>query len=417
MKNVCLYFQIHHPFNLQTFRFFDIGESKSYYDNTRIEREIQDAATNYYLPTNNYLLKLIHQNKENLKLTYSISGTALDQILIYTPELISSFRQLAATGQVEFAGTTAWHSIVSLTDKNDEFAENIKQNRQRTEYYFEQKPTVFVNTDLLFTDQIAKIVAEAGYPAILSNGISRALHWRSPNYLYSSGGSNQIRLLFRNEKISNELTAILANPNKKEAQKQIKGLFAALETIQPEEPIINIYLNYKTLGGANKSEKQQLLRLLISKIIKDQSFCFSLPSRMTEQYGPISEIETEVPICWIEHFHPEYYPGNVLQKDAIRQLFKLSKKVESTDNSNLKIEWYYLQSSDHFHLMDENHPDYQDNTTNSRIFKSKYEAYINYMNILEDFKGRIINDTKIEKTKKAVHKSSSTANSRQSHEF
>jgi len=405
MKNICLYFQIHHPFSFQTFRFFDIGESRSYYDDLRIEREIQDAKTNYYIPTNNYLLKLIHQYKGNLRFSYNISGTALDQFLIYAPELIASFRQLADTGLVEFTGNTAWHSIVSLTDKKDEFAENIKQNRQRTEYYFGQKPTVFVNTDLLFTNQIAKIVAETGYQAILSNGIKRVLQWRSPNYLYSSEDRKQIKLLFRNEKISDELSATLTNLNQKEAREQIKSLFAAMETIQPEEPIVNIYLNYKSLGGANRPEKQQLLRLLIAKIIKDQSYCFSLPSMMTEQYGPVSGIGTEEPICWIEHFHPEYYPGNLLQKDAIKQLFKLCQKVESTNNYNLKTDWHYLQSSDHFHLMDENHPYYQGNMTNSRIFKSKYEAYINYMNVLEDFKDRLIKNAQIEMSKKSVMRS------------
>jgi len=111
MKNICLYFQIHHPFSFQTFRYFDVGESKSYYDEWRIEREIHDAATNYYLPTNDYLLKLINQNKGNLKLSFNISGTALDQFLIYTPELCTSFRQLADTERVEFTGSLTFHSF------------------------------------------------------------------------------------------------------------------------------------------------------------------------------------------------------------------------------------------------------------------------------------------------------------------
>lgn len=399
MKNLCLFFQIHHPFSFQTFRFFDIGESKSYYDDLRIERDILNAVSNYYLPVNNYLLKLIHQYKGNLKISFNISDTALDQFLIYAPKLCTSFRQLADTGQVEFTGGTSSHSIVSLAHNKNEFIQSIKLNQARTEYYFGQKPKLFVNTDLIFNNQIAKIVTETGYPAILTNGTKKILKWQSPNYLYTSEDSKRIRILFRNEKVSNEFSASLVNPNKVEARREFEDFFATLDSIPPDEPITNIYLNYKSLGGINKTEKQRLFQTFVTRIIKNATYCFSLPSKIIEDYGSVSEIGTDETVCWNESFHSEYYPGNELQKDAIRQLFKLAKKVESTNNNNLKIDWRYLQSSDHFHLMDENHPDYQNITHISTIFKSKYDAYINYMNILADFKIRLKNNARVEKLK------------------
>jgi hypothetical protein len=42
-----------------------------------------------------------------------------------------------------------------------------------------------------------------------------------------------------------------------------------------------------------------------------------------------------------------------------------------------------------FHLMDENHPDYCVDCHSTGIDLSKYDALINYMNILEDFKQRL----------------------------
>ena len=389
MKNICLYFQVHHPFSFQTFRYFDVGESKSYYDEWRIEREIRDAATNYYLQTNNYFLKLIHKHKGILKLSINISGSALDQFLIYSPELLSSIRQLADTGQVDFTGSTNSNSIISISDKKNEFLQNIVKNQERTDYYFGQKPKVFVNTDLLFNNQIAETVAEAGYPAILTNGTKKILQWKSPNYLYCSEDQKHTKVLFRNQNMSNELTSILTNPDRTEAQKQYKNLFAILNTINPDEPIINIYLNYKSFGGINQLEKQQFFQTFVSNTIKNENYSFSLPSQIIEQYGTISEIGTEEPICWVEHFHSDYYPGNELQKDAISQLFKLSKKVENTNDNSLIIDWKNLQSSDHFHLMDENHPDYSSNYSAQNTYKSKYDAFINYMNILEDFRFRL----------------------------
>ena len=236
MKKICLYFQIHHPFSFQTFRFFDIGESRSYYDDLRIEREIHEAVTNYYIPTIDFLLKLISQSKGQLKLSFYISGTALDQFLIYAPMVMNSFRLLADTGQVEFIGGTASHSIASLADNKEEFKRQIELSRERIEYYFGQRPKVFVNTDLLFTTQIAKTIAEAGYRAIFTNGAKKFLQWRSPNFLYSNEDEPKVNILFRNEGISNEFSHLLGNPEVLGKPEPMKQLFATLKALGPEEP-------------------------------------------------------------------------------------------------------------------------------------------------------------------------------------
>ncbi|MDP2337547.1 MAG: hypothetical protein Q8N05_14100 [Bacteroidota bacterium] len=389
MKNICLYFQIHHPFSFQTFRFIEVGKSKSYYDDFRIEREIQDAVTKSYLPVNDFLLKLIHQSKGKLKLSFYISGTALDQFLMYAPMVLSSFRQLADTGQIEFLGGTASHSIASLAKRGDEFIHQIKLNKERMEYYFGQKPLVFVNTDLLFTNQVGKLVAESGYPMIITNGAKKILQWRSPNYIYSSENQKKINILFRNEVISNELTFLLSNPKALKKPEGMEQLFSTLQTIRPEEPLANIYLNYLTLGGFGRVEKLLFFQTFVSKITKNGTFSFSLPTELSKEFGPVTQIGTDEPICWSEHFHSSYFPGNTLQVDALTQLFKLKKQTGTLGNANLQIDWQYLQTSDHFHLMDENHPAYLDNGSNGGIYKSKYDAYINYMNILEDFSQRL----------------------------
>lgn len=408
MKNICLYFQIHHPFHLKTFRFFDVGESKTWYDHVRNEMEIREAITNYYLPTNNYLLKLIRQTEDKLKISFHISGTSLDQFLMYAPKILNSFRQLADTGQVEFTGGTASHSIASLDNKKKEFKRQIVLNREQIEYHFGQKPQVFVNTDLLFTNQIGETVAESGYPTIFTNGAKKILQWRSPNFLYSGKDQKKIKILFRNEGFSNELSLLLNNPGNLEKPDQIEQLFAILNTIRPEEPFVNIYLNYIALGGIGLDVKQQFFKIFVSKIIKDQTFNFSLPSEIAEQFSPVAEIGSDEPVCWAEHFHSSWYPGNELQKEALEQLLKLEKHVAKTQNPNLKTDWQYLQTSDHFQLMDENHPDYYAFNNNQSINKSRYDAFINFMNILEDFRQRLKAAGMRHKRTKVIHKQGSS---------
>jgi alpha-amylase len=398
MKNICLYFQIHHPFSFRRLRFFDIGESKAWYDDSRILSEIHDAAANYYLPTNNFLLRLIHQTKENLKVSFYISGTSLDQFLMYTPKVIRSFRQLADTGQVEFIGGTASHSIASLACKKEEFKRQIKLNRERIKQYFGQNPRVFVNTDLLYTNQIGKVLSESGYQTVLTNGIKKILQWRGSNYVYSGQDQSNLRVLFRNDGISNEFSSLLGNPNYLEKPEQMEPLFALLDTLQQDEPVVNIYLNYKTIGGFGQEAKQQYFRAFVLKIMNDQSFRFSLPSALVEHSSPIAEIGSDEPVCWAEHFHSSWYPGNELQKEALRQLFKYEKQACCSENPSLQKDWQYLQTADHFHLMDKNHPDYEGSSSSQNTYKSNYDAFINYMNILEDFRIRLKNEESRQKT-------------------
>ena len=59
-------------------------------------------------------LILIKEFGTSFKISYSISGTALDQFEMYTPDVIESFQKLAATGCVEFLAETYSHSLCFL---------------------------------------------------------------------------------------------------------------------------------------------------------------------------------------------------------------------------------------------------------------------------------------------------------------
>lgn len=404
MKTICLHFQLHHPYHFQTYRFFDVGQYKSYYDDLRIEREILVAANRFYLPTNEFLLKLIHQFKGHFKFSFYISGTSLSQFQTYTPELIKSFRDLADTGMVEFAGGTDSHSIASLADDSDEFLRQIVQHKNRIIQCFGQNPNVFVNSDLLFTDQIVNEIVKAEYSAVFTNGAKKMLHWRSPNYLYFSKNQKDLKVLLRNEVVSNELSKLLEfsdnikNPN---SQKQILNL---LNGMKQEETVIVNFLNYMLLGGDDFVSKHRYFKKFISKIISDQNFSFNMPSEILKQYKTVAEIGSYTPVCWKEGFHSSYFPGNSLQKEAIKHLFELQKRVSKIKNQDLKADWQHLQTTDHFHLMDENHPLYSSPEVISGIYKSKYEAFINYMNILEDFRLRLKAEKKNEKQRMQIQK-------------
>lgn len=390
MKNICLCFHVHHPFHFQTFKSSDIGTNKPYFDDVRIEKEIHEAAINYYLPSNSFLLKLINQFKGKLKLAFYISGTASDQFLMYQPKVLTSFRELADTGNVEFLGGTSSHSLVTLTNHKKELVQQIKDNQAQTKYLFGIKPRVFVNTDLIYSDMIGKDIGEAGYRAIITNGSRKTLTWRSPNYVYSNILKPKMDVYFRNEQLSNELANQLSSFGVDPKTSHPNSFFSLINNPTSNEPLFNIYLDYKALGGLEIEKKQQFMEAVIAQIYKSKTLGFIFPSEIAERIGSVATIAASEPICWVNNFHSNYYPGNDLQVEAIKQLYLLQNTASRIDDDiNLQKDWQYLQTSDHFHLMDDQHPIYQNSTIENHPFKNRFDAFINFMNILDDFRLKI----------------------------
>lgn len=402
MKTINLVFQVHHPFYFQTYRFMDVMTDKSYYDEKKIEKEIADYAINYYLPTNEFLLKLISNKRNKLKIAFYISGTAIDLFTIYQPEVISSFRQLADSGNVEFLGGTNSHSLIAMTNHKNELARQVKDYQNKIEFFFGVKPKVFANTDLLYSDLIGKDVGELGYQTVITNGIGKILHWRSPNYVYSNSRSYRQNVLFRNEFLSNQLATTLTELNTQNIKIKTNHYLSMLQSINNEEPLLNIYLDYRFLGGKAMKEKQKFIQSIICQTNNTIRRQFMLPSEITEQYGPVAEISANTPICMVNQFHPDYYPGNELQVEAVKQLFELSEPVSKVDDLNILTDFNNLQTSDHFHLMDDQHPAYNGNGESNFMFKTKYDAFINFMNILDDFNIRLKNEAR--KNEKKRHR-------------
>src|ERR1035437_7346864 len=124
MRTICLYFQIHQPFRLKRYRFFDIGKDHYYYDDYSNESILRRVSDQSYLRANQILLEAIKEHKGNFKVAFSISGPVLDQFELYAPEVLDSFKKLASTGSVEFLCETESHSLASLINR-EEFEKQV----------------------------------------------------------------------------------------------------------------------------------------------------------------------------------------------------------------------------------------------------------------------------------------------------
>ncbi len=118
-KTVCLYFKVHLPFSLKAYAKQHVGINHCYEDVVADEIIINKLADECYLPANKIILDNIVKSKQRFKVSYSISGTALELMLQYRPDVIASFQQLVNTGAVEILAETYYNSLSFLYSKNE----------------------------------------------------------------------------------------------------------------------------------------------------------------------------------------------------------------------------------------------------------------------------------------------------------
>ena len=245
MKTVCLYFQVHQPWRLKIYRFFNIGKDHNYLDDFTNRAIMQKVARQCYLPMNALLLKLIKENKGAFKCTFSITGSAVEQMRAYAPEVLDSFRALAETGQVEFLAETYSHSLASLASKED-FVEQVKLHAAMIRKEFGKRPTAFRNTELIYSDAIGGMVSEMGYKTILAEGAKHVLGWKSPDYIYTNAIDNSQRVLLRNYKLSDDIAFRFSNKGWDQYPLTADKFASWIEGEVGE--VVNLFMDYETFG-------------------------------------------------------------------------------------------------------------------------------------------------------------------------
>jgi alpha-amylase len=391
MKAICLYFQVHQPFRLRTYRFFDIGHDSYYYDEYQNRDIVRRIAANCYLPMNNLLHDLITKHGNAFRLSFSISGHAIEQFERYTPEVIESFRRLAATGCVEFLAETYDHSLSSLKSKS-EFFRQVEKHDLKMQELFGQKPSAFRNTELIYSDGIGEMVAEMGYQVMLTEGAKHILGWKSPNYLYTNAINPKLKVLLRNFRLSDDISFRFSERAWNEWPLTANKFASWLNDVDPEQEVVNLFMDYETFGEHQRAETGifEFMKSLPAEILSSTPFRFLTPSELAKQLQPVSAIHVPYPISWADEERDlTAWLGNELQDQAFDSLFKVEEMVRNCKDPDIQRDWDYLQASDHFYYMCTKW--FSDGEVHKYFnpYPGSYEAFINYMNVVADFQRRV----------------------------
>lgn len=425
MPQVCFYFQLHQPYRLRDLTIFDIGEDPNYFASKKDNNKkiFQKVAKKSYLPMLTLLLRLI---KEVPQFTFSLScsGIFLEQAQEYEPEVITLLQKLAKTNRVEFLAETYYHSLASLYSE-EEFAAQIQLHKNLIQDLFGLTPRVFRNTELIYSNDIAKQVAKFGFQGMLTEAVDRYLHGRPKTRVYRSVGDESLPLLLKHAEFSDDIAFRFSDKNWPEYPLTVEKYLGWLSGYYDEE-VINLFMDFETFGEhqwedtgifdffekfihefsrlphnafvtpteaikwavgsrqqeieKNQSFIEKLLKVFITKKEKMNSATFSSIDL------PIYDVPT--PISWADVDRDlTAWTENSLQQDTLLQIYGLQKS-NFKDSEKLDI-WRKLQTSDHFYYMCTKWAADGDVHAYFSPYESPYDAYRNYCIALGDITSKI----------------------------
>lgn len=390
--DVCIYFQVHQPLRLSQFSLFGEHTQNNGFDgyfDLNLNRDImRKVATKCYLPTNALMLELLEKHPE-FKISYSLTGVFMEQCKEFAPDVLESFAALARTGRVEFLSETYYHSLSYLFSSKDEFIEQVKLHADAISQ-FAAPSKVFRNTEAMFSNDIAYLVERMGYTGILAEGLDHILGWRAPTYLYTVKGCGKIKALLRHYRLSDDVgyrfSAKWWTEHPLTADKYARWLSAL------GGDCVNIFMDYETFGEHHWADTGifEFLRHLPGEVIKNPALRFSTPSELVERIPARDDVDVPHVTSWADmERDTSAWLGNEMQQNAFSLVESLEKKVKETKDDNLIRTWRMLQNSDHFYYMCTKSLSDQDVHNYFSPYDSPFDAYINYMNIIQDFGTRV----------------------------
>jgi alpha-amylase len=395
-RTICLYLHVHQPYRIRPYSIFDTGASHLYFNDqrpnvdTNNEFIFRKVAEKSYLPTNEVLQELLDTH-DQFKLSLSITGTIIDQMESWGPDVLDSFKRLVATGKVEIVAETYHHSLAFFYSRS-EFEAQVRKHVEKIEALFGVTPTAFRNTELAYNNDIAYWADQSGYRAVITEGWEPVLGWRSPNFVYQASYTDQIRLLMKNYKLSDDIAFRFSNQAWEGWPLTADKYVHWINSLPPEQQLINLFMDYETFGEHQWEHTGifDFLRSFAGEFLRFEDHKFMTISEAAAKLEPVDYVDVPHTITWADTDRDlTAWLGNPMQHNAIMDLYKLEAAIHETQDPILLEDWRKLQTSDHFYYMCTKWFSDGDVHAYFSPYTSPYDAFMYFNNAVHDLRYRI----------------------------
>lgn len=401
-RAIVFYLHVHQPWRVQPYSVFDTGIKHDYFsqqdDQSRTSNEtiFRKVALKSYWPMTRTLLDLLDTHPQ-FAFSLSITGTFLEQCELWDTELLKQFQKLVATGRVEIVGETYHHSLAFFYSRF-EFEKQVLMHREKIQQLFGVRPTVFRNTELSYNDKLGQWAESAGYKGVLAEGWDPILDWRSPNFAYRAMGTQNLTLLLKNYRLSDDIAFRFSNKQWSEwpltAEKYLHWLDQT-----PNEPLINLFMDFETFGEHQWEDTGifSFFSSFIGSWLADENRATYTAAEAIRHNEPKDEVSMPHTVTWADSERDlSAWTGNRMQHEALDYLYAMETTVLRSGDTQLIKDWRLLQTSDHFYYMCTKWFTDGDVHAYFSPYESPYDAFLYYLNTLRDTHWRINEQRKAE---------------------
>lgn len=399
-KSIVFYFHVHQPWRVKPYSVFDIAADHQYFtshegdtDNRAI---VEKVANKSYRPMNQLLEKLLAEHPE-FKFSLSITGTLLEQLEAWAPDVIASFQRLVATGRVEIVSETYHHSLAFFYSRS-EFERQVTQHTEKIQQLFSYTPTAFRNTELSYNNDLAKWADDAGYKAILAEGWDPVLEWRSPNHVYRPVATDNIRLMLKNYRLSDDIAFRFSNRGWSEFPLTAEKFDMWANDATIDADVLNLFMDYETFGEHQWEDSGifHFFESFIGQWQKNEGNHFSTVTEAALHYEAKDEISMPHTVTWADSERDlTAWLGNAMQQEAMKYVYDLEDTILHSGDRHLIDDWRKLQTSDHVYYMCTKWFSDGDVHAYFSPYDSPYDAFLYYINAIRDVRWRAMNDQQI----------------------
>lgn len=400
MASVCFYFQIHQPWRLCSYSVF--RDDPFYFDNDANGEIMEKVAGKCYRPATTLIRDLLRRYEGRFRVSFSITLTAIEQMKQWAPDVLDLLQECAQTGCAEFLSETSHHSLTSLFAPA-EFAQQVKIHQAAMKELFDADPVVFRNTELIYSDRIAGMVTDMNrFKGMVCEGVDRLLGDRSPNWVYAPPGNRDylpgapLQLLLKNYRLSDDIAFRFSDRNWVEWPLDASRFAKWVDQINGNGWLCNLFMDYETFGEHQWADTG-IFKFL--EALPEQIFAcnpgqnnFVTAGEAIEQHEPVGVYQAVDPVSWADSERDlSAWLGNAMQENAAAELYRLEGPVkewhESGDQYILE-DWRKLTTSDHLYYMCTKYWADGDVHKYFSPYDSPYDAYINFMNVLDNIRRR-----------------------------
>ncbi|MFY9550611.1 MAG: glycoside hydrolase family 57 protein, partial [Thermoanaerobaculia bacterium] len=388
MIPVCLYFQVHQPWRLRRYNYFDVGREHRYFDEAGNRELLRKVGDRCYLPATAMLERLLERHAR-FRVAFSLSGSLLEQLAEYAPEIRDAFRRLASTGRVEFLSETSHHSLAWLASR-EEFAAQVALHRRQIVETFGLEPRVFRNTELIYSDALAGFLEAQGFAGVLADGVAPLLGARSSRHLYQAATPGGLPLLVRDYRLSDDIAFRFSNrlwsqwPLTAEKYERWIG--------ESEGEVVSLFMDFETFGEHQSRETGifEFFETWVALRLERRGTAFLTPSDAIAKLESRGVLSAPRELSWADEARDlSAWQGNDLQRDALKTLFALEARVKASGSETLLSDFRRLSASDHFYYMATKFAADAEVHAYFSPYESPYEAYIAFMHVVSDLERRV----------------------------